>query len=114
MNVLQNLTDTISASGEKTLRKMSLNRLDSSNIKSYSSIHQSEYFIGNDTSLYNRGLIVPDLLYKESLKIVKHYVKKHYRIRSSFEALTNCSSWIILLATGSVSFIFCQENRRLC
>lgn len=83
INVLQSLTDTISTCGLKALRKMALNRLDSINIKSYSSIHQSEYYFGNDTSLYNRDQIIPDLLYKESLKIVKHYIKKHYRIRSS-------------------------------
>lgn len=83
MNVLQNLTDTIRTTGENTLREMSLNRLDNNNINSYSSINQSEYYIGNDISLYNRDQIIPDLLYKDSLKIVKHYIKKHYRIRSS-------------------------------
>ncbi|MGB4657972.1 MAG: hypothetical protein WBI07_02185 [Mobilitalea sp.] len=87
MNVLQNLTDNICTSGEKTLRKMSLDKLESSNIKSYSSIHQSEYFIGDDVSPYNRDQIISDLLYRDSLKIVKHYLKKHYKIIYGLEFL---------------------------
>lgn len=78
-NVLIETSEYISNNGAKILYEMAFDQLENKDI-SYISKNQSVFNI-SDIS-YSSIDIIPELLYINSLKIVKHHLKKYYKIKS--------------------------------